>query len=79
MTADKVKECHDRIWAVREKIGLFSILIDWCFDDGEKNYYIEIKKQYKGRNSLGERSINQVGSRDFTTMSQVNQFLKELG
>lgn len=72
MTADEVKDAHDRIWAVREKIELGSIFVQK--DVKTKTWSISI---------TGVSTINLVikgrFSYVFTITSEVNQFLKELG
>jgi len=71
MTADEVKEYHDRIWAVRKKIKLRKIIIDKTAGSfsAKVRYFIIIDFR------KGTRNIY----KSFLTISSVNQFLKELG
>lgn len=71
MTADEVKECHDRIWAVRKKISLRTITIAPYIS--EDNFRIDI--QYNAKRGLPIYSFRY---HTFTTKTEVNQFLKEL-
>jgi len=62
MTPTEVKEAHDRIWAVKEKIGL------WNIEIGGKTV-LRIRIRY-------DIPFNNV--ENFETTEQVNQFLKGL-
>jgi len=62
MTTTEVKQAHDRIWAVREKIGL------WNIEIGGKAV-LRIRIRY---------DIPFANTENFETTEQVNQFLKEL-
>jgi hypothetical protein len=66
MTADEVKECHDRIWAVREKARIWNIEIGESLSNKD-NWFIQLH-HYGG---IGQEKT-------FWFKSEVNQFLKEL-
>lgn len=70
MTADEVKDAHDRIWAVKDKLGILHIAI------------IVAKTPYKIVHSIAltyERTKYNYQGKHFLFTSEVNQFLKELG
>ncbi len=70
MIPEQVKQAHDRIWAVREKINLRYISV---FDHTGDCHHIKI---HCGQ--PGILNINSLDTNYFSTTEQVNQFLKEL-